>query len=318
MGKEQPDLGTKFEPPKCLLFQYVYPVWPEGLLARFIVRTHALSKRQQRWRSGVVLEFEGNHALIRADQEEKTIQIAVTGEQQGRRRLLAIIRSDFERIHTDLSRLMAVALVPLSQDPAVTIPYQELQVYEENDVASVPRVVAGRLVNLNVADLLNSVEVPSAGHGEPIRVFLSYSHKDEELRSELETHLKLFQRLGLIRPWHDRLIAPGDTWRGEIDRNLTEADLVVMLVSPDFLSSDFCYERELPAALERHRQGKAVVVPIIVRACLWQRTPLTDLQVLPRDGKPIREWRNRDSAWSHVAGQLEKIVLKRSDAGRLA
>jgi len=309
LGKEQPSLGTEFEPAKCLLFQYTYPVWPEGVLARFIVRTHALSAHQHRWRTGVILEFEGNRALVRADPEEKTIVIAVAGPLHGRRRLLAIIRSDFERIHADVSKLNPIASVPVAEDISVSIPYQELQVYEANGVTSVPRVIGGRLVTLNVADLLNSVELPRAAGGEPVKIFVSYSHRDDELRAELESHLKLFQRLGLIRAWHDRLITPGEEWKGEIDRNMADADLILMLISPDFLGSDYCYETEMPRALEKHRSGQAVVVPIIVRSCQWQRTPLADLQVLPRDGRPIRLWRNRDSAWSDVAEKLGSIIV---------
>jgi hypothetical protein len=82
-----------------------------------------------------------------------------------------------------------------------------------------------------------------------------------------------------------------------------------MLISPDFLSSDFAYEREAQVSLERHRQGKAVVVPIIVRPSLWRITPLADLQVLPQDGRPVQEWPSRDSAWSHVAERLEAIIV---------
>jgi internalin A len=170
-------------------------------------------------------------------------------------------------------------------------------------------VISGRLVNLNVADLLNSVEISRAVRIEPIKLFISYAHKDEELRAELEVHLKLFQRIGLIRPWHDRLILPGEKWKEAIDKNLSEADLILMLISPDFLSSDFAYEREAQVSLERHRQGKAVVVPIIVRPSLWRITPLADLQVLPQDGRPVQEWPSRDSAWSHVAERLEAIIV---------
>jgi internalin A len=197
LGKEQPHLGSEFQPTACLNFQYTYPVWPEGLLPRFIVRTHALSANQFRWRTGVILDFDGNRALVKADPQERVVFISVTGPQQGRRRLLAVIRSDFERIHADISKLNPGASVPLPGDPSVAIPYEELRVYESSGIVSVPRVVGGVLVTVNVEELLNSVELPAVPAGEPVRIFVSYSHKDDDLRAELETHLKLFQRLGL-------------------------------------------------------------------------------------------------------------------------
>ena len=127
LSKEQTELATQCELSPCLRFRYSYPVWPEGLLPRFIVRTHSLSNGQHRWRTGVVLEFEGNQAVVKADPEEKQVHISVTGQREGRRRLLAVIRSDFERIHADIPGLNPVGSVPIPEDPVQAIPYEELR-----------------------------------------------------------------------------------------------------------------------------------------------------------------------------------------------
>src|SRR5687767_3923965 len=102
------------------------------------------------------------------------------------------------------------------------------------------------------------------------RLFYSYAHADEGLRKELEKHLSLLRRQGLIAGWHDRDILAGDDWRSSIDRHLAAADLILLLVSSDFLASDYCWSVELESALERHRAGRARVIPVILRSVDWQ------------------------------------------------
>jgi internalin A len=308
LGKEEPDLGNEFEPLACLNFRYDYPVWPEGLLPRFVVRTHALSVSQPRWRTGVVLEFEGNRALVRAEPRDKHVIISIGGPTDGRRQLLAIIRSDFERIHADIPRLAPVASVPLPDAPSEVIRYDELTGLKQSGITSVTRVVGESPVSHAVSSLLAAVDVPSGSIGRPIKLFVSYSHKDEQFREQLDTHLKLFERMGLVARWDDRRIPPGAEWKGEVDLNLKTADLILLLVSSDFFASDYAFNIEMREALQRHDAGTARVVPIIVRDCSWDLAPFARLQALPKDGQPVSLWANRDSAWSNVAEELKKMI----------
>jgi hypothetical protein len=143
---------------------------------------------------------------------------------------------------------------------------------------------------------------------KPISLFYSYSHKDEDLRLKLETHLSALRRGGLISEWHDRKLEPGDTWKGEIDRHLTSADIVLLLVSADFIASDYCWGEEMTKALARHARGEARVIPVILRHCRWQSTPLADLQAVPRDAKPVRSWPDEDEAFDDVVAAIERAV----------
>lgn len=145
---------------------------------------------------------------------------------------------------------------------------------------------------------------------EPIDVFFSYSHKDEVLRDELATHLKLLERAGVIRSWHDRRIGAGENWKAAIDTNLERAHAILLLVSADFLASDYCYDVEMKRALARHQAGEAAVLPVILRSCNWSRAPFAKLQALPRDAKPVTSWANRDDAWTNVAAGIETAVCK--------
>jgi hypothetical protein len=142
----------------------------------------------------------------------------------------------------------------------------------------------------------------------PIEIFFSYAHEDESLMNDVRRQLVVFDRQGLIRKWHDRLIPPGVNWRGQIDHRLAHSDVILLFVSPDFFESDYCYEAEMTEAMRRHRAGSARVVPIILRPCAWQTAPFADLQVLPKNGRPITMWPNQDEACLNVAEGVMHVV----------
>jgi hypothetical protein len=144
----------------------------------------------------------------------------------------------------------------------------------------------------------------------PLEVFFSYSHRDEDLRNELEKHLAVLKRRGIISAWHDRRIAPGTDWASAIDERLESAHVILLLVSADFVNSDYCYGVELHRAMERHATGDARVIPILLRAVEWAGTPFSDLQALPTDAVPITSWENRDEAFSDVARGISRAVVE--------
>jgi hypothetical protein len=139
-------------------------------------------------------------------------------------------------------------------------------------------------------------------------VFYSYAREDEKLRARLEEHLSALRREGQIEEWHDRRIIPGQDWADEIDQNLEKADIVLLLVSPSFVASDYCWGKETKRAMERHEAGATVVIPVILRPVDWQKLPFGELQALPRDGKPITRWTDRDEAFLDVAQGIRRAV----------
>ena len=137
------------------------------------------------------------------------------------------------------------------------------------------------------------------------KIFISYSHKDETHRGELEVHLAMLKRKELVSVWHDRKIVAGDDWKNEIDNNLESADIILFLISPDFLASEYCYDIEVKKAMERHQAGLAKIISIIVRNCDWHDCDFSKFQVLPKDAKPIALWEDKDSAWVDVTNGLK-------------
>jgi TIR domain len=145
------------------------------------------------------------------------------------------------------------------------------------------------------------VGLSSAPGMTALKVFVSYSHADEKYKDELLKHLSPLKRMNLISEWHDRKLRPGEEWDATISKNLESADLILLLVSIDFINSKYCYDIELEKALELHAGGKCVVIPVIIRSCLWQHTPFAKLQALPRDGKAVSSWFDTDDAFATVS-----------------
>ena len=142
----------------------------------------------------------------------------------------------------------------------------------------------------------------------PIKIFFCYAHEDETLLKKLKTHLKPLQRDGLIDVWHDRDITAGAEWEQEINQHLNEAQIILLLVSPDFIASDYCYSKEMKRGIERHEHGEACVIPIILRHSYWQRSPFKKLQILPTDDNPVKSWLDEDAAFLNVAEGIRRVV----------
>src|SRR5260370_10753673 len=142
----------------------------------------------------------------------------------------------------------------------------------------------------------------------PLSLFYSYAHEDEALRDELEKHLSLLRRQGFLSTWSDRQIVPGTDWSEAIDAHLSSAAIILLLISSDFLNSDYCYSIEMQRALERHQRGEARVIPIILRPCYCQTSLFAHLQCLPRGRKEVTTWENQDEAFLAITQGLRRVI----------
>ena len=142
-----------------------------------------------------------------------------------------------------------------------------------------------------------------------IEVFYSYAHEDEELVKELRKHLSILKRQGVIRDWYDREITAGTDWKGQLDQHLNSSGVILLVISADFLASDYCYDVEMTRALERHNQDEARVIPVLLRKVDgWQGAPFGKIQSLPTDGKPVTSWNDRDEAFADVARGIRNAI----------
>jgi hypothetical protein len=161
-------------------------------------------------------------------------------------------------------------------------------------------------------------QVPAAPT-RPYDIFLSYAHEDEALMTLVRKHLVVYDRLGQIRKWWDRKIVAGASVDHAISSRISSSDVILLFISADFVASNYCYEVEMTKALSQHREGQSVVVPVILRPCVWKNTPLGSLLALPRDGRPLASWPDQDEAAKDIAEGVMRAVVdlqqRRAHAG---
>ncbi len=145
-------------------------------------------------------------------------------------------------------------------------------------------------------------------------VFFSYCHADEGLRDQLQKHLTLMKREGLIQFWHDRRIDAGSEFDGAIREHLEQADVILLLISADFMASEYCFSIEMTRAMERHQEQSARVIPVILRPCDWHSAPFGKLVAAPRDGKAVTLWPNADEAMLDVAQKVRAALTQMKGA----
>ncbi len=259
------------------------------------------------WRTGMVLHkpniFKAS-ARVRWDKEDRKILVDVSGEE--RRRFLSFIRETVKEIVETFSSLSYSELVPIP-DSTDTEEYEYLVEAEKAGEKEV--FVKSLKKRVSIADLLNGVEEPAMRDEVeqlPVKGFVSYSHKDLEYLREMRSALAPLIRLQKLQLWDDRDINAGDEWREVLFQRLDEADIVICLVSADFVASDFCYQKEFGMALEAHRRGEKTIVPVKLRKTDWQDLPIAELQGVP--GEWITSAKNKDEAWTQVSASLRPAL----------
>jgi hypothetical protein len=162
---------------------------------------------------------------------------------------------------------------------------------------------------LSLADKIGyaGASAPLQGKAQ-FKLFLSYSHKDEDMKEQLDTHFAGLRRSGKIATWNDRQILPGADWDDNIKDELHNADIILFLISANFIASDYIWKQEVPLALERHKRKEAVVIPILLRPCDVEGLEFMRLQGLPKNFKPVSSFPDRDEVLSHIAKEIRRLV----------
>ena len=138
--------------------------------------------------------------------------------------------------------------------------------------------------------------------------FISYSHADEKALERLHKHMAMLQRDGSLTTWTDHAILPGEKVGGEIDKHLQASAIFIALVSPDYIASNYCYEKEFQQAQALFEAGKLRIVPVILEPCDWLNTPFREFLALPKDGQPISNWTNQNTAFLDVVNGLRRVL----------
>lgn len=299
--------------------RWTYSALPEGLVPRFITRTHTLSEGLPRWLNGTLLELGQARAVVRADVTDRRITATILGPEVDRQRLAGTIQTEMRSLNGEIRGLDPLEELQLQQAPEVWLPVTGLEKAEKKGRPEMDMLTPQGVVEVNATTENNRLTVQDARTDvwKP-RVFISYSHKDDAAKDQLVLKLKVLQTAGLVEYWLDRDLTAGEEWNRGITAQLEAMDVFVLLVSDHSLTSDYITRVEITRALERHEEGTAEVVPVILHRCQWKASGrLNHLIALPTDAKPIKDHKPHPLGWHDVSEGLLRVLekLKKQHAG---
>jgi len=299
---------------------------PKGIFARFAVEVHRLIAWNQQfiWREGAVLQSGDSHALVTETYGNREIVVQAVGSR--RRELMTIATHHLDEIHATFPKIRVRKLVPCNcvvcqgnKEPNY-YDFKNLQDRLEHKPPKETVECAKSFEDVPVKRLLDSIfqrdEQPvaiekrllDAASNGGVRMFVSYSKHDKKWLDELNKHLFPLLRQQKVEVWYDEKLPAGSDWDREIKNRLAEADIILFLVSPDFLATNYIWDVEIKAAIERDKRGEVTAIPIILRPSDWSDTPLGKLSAVPEKGEPISMAEDRDDAFLRVVLALNKVI----------
>lgn len=321
-----PPSGYAWIPAQDLQLEIRYPIMPKGLLTRFTVTRHTdiADGQTLAWSEGVVLEWQGTKAQVTEHLAEKTIKIKVQGAD--RKGLLSIIDKTFDDLHSDFEGLKSVPperMIPcncprcINSDKPHFYRYSNLLKRKENGVLEVQCDESFK--QINVLSLIENIFGKEAAMGTLAhkasfspssipRAFFSYSKADKDLLEEFKKQLNPLVSAKVIQYWDDSKILPGEEWDPAIQTALREAEIIFLLLSPDFLSTNYILEKEISVAMQRHEAKEAIVIPIQVRKVHWDLMPFGKNQGLPRKGVWVDDAVKKDAVWFDIVKEIRTLL----------
>ena len=294
-----------------IIVKYHYKFMPKGLMARFIVRRHRFIDNELVWNKGVVLKDKNTNAEVVEEYAENTITVKVKGKSP--KQFLDEIRSEFRRIHDTFGEKLEVdELIPCfckkcrEREEPEFYSYADLMRRKEHKIELIECKFSYQTIK--VTDLLNFDHTINSKNAVPKKLFISYSKKDIAYLNDFKKHLSPLIHNNDLITWDDKNIIPGEEWDERIVRELNEADIIIFLVSADFLATDYILNKEVKTAILRHERKDTRVIPVIIRKCMWKEMEFSKLNALPRKGKSVKSYNDTDMAWCEVVEEI-KLVL---------
>jgi len=282
---------------------------PDNVMINFLSRYGPFSRRMY-WRTGICFSARDKaKCIVHFKEKEKRLVVLSEDSERGHRIQYEVCRAFVE--------LGKNANAEISTDGERFVSWQRLVESEEKGINKI--ITTDGKEAMEVGDFyrfLKDKDFPAMGYKgleaidetNPKKIFFSYSKRDREYLEELHRHLSPLRRQGKVQPWDDGDMRAGEEWDREIKRELYNADIILLLVSANFLSTDYVWDVEIKAAMELHEAGKSVVIPVILEPCDWVDLPFSKLQGLPDKGTPVGAYQNRNEAWLEVVNGIKKVL----------
>lgn len=316
LSASEPETAIQWAEKDNLQLRYQYDFIPKGMISRLIVRLHRYIRDVQRdaWKTGVVLHRTNARAKMTETLGVRNIHIRASGAEA--KELLTIMAEEVDRLNSTYHNLQVKKLVPCncSECHHDTEPYfhayDKLLRARERGRATVQ--CERSFEDVNVLRLIDNVFVTNFFKPKALKLFISYSKRDKEHLEDLKSHLAPLKREESILTWDDGNILPGEEWDKSIRRELSTADVIILLVSADFMATEYIW-KEIDIAIQRHESGEALVIPVIVRPCSWEFAPFARFNALPEKGRPVTKWENKDEAWQTVVQHIRRLSEKQKN-----
>jgi internalin A len=274
-------------------------ILPKSHIARFVAQWGDRAKQRLYWKNGLLFKTDACTALVERLTDGDKIQVEIQNIDSTKR-------------ESAMRRIFQSFLDLEDGQPGFAISMNATDFARWRDVEEAMQAQAQKVKIISSEGLAQFIDIqPFLIFQKPVmasKVFVSYSKSDKEYLLNLKKQLKIFERQKLIEVWDDSKIQAGEEWDVAIKRELNVADIIILLVSSDFLATDYIWNIEMKMAIERHQKGQTTVIPIIVRSCQWESAPFGILNALPEKGVPVDKWENVDDAWSQVVSKIRQLV----------
>ena len=309
-----PNPDPDFSATGGITHRFQYEFMPAGLLTRFIARMSRHIHAPHVWRTGVVLRWQdGTAAEVTENQFGKEITLRVTGAERKRR--LSEMRQTLESIHSGFRGLKYDEKVACNCSDCVNAPQPTtftLPTLEDYAHHGDPVICNnGSRKRIPAQHILDGIV-----YQDTPRIFISYAHEDKGYKNEFTTMLAPLVKKGDWKVWDEEYLLAGDRFNEVVLRQFSEANVIVLLLTAKFFNSDDKWDIEMSRAIERHQQGNALVIGVIVSPCMWEETPFRLVQVLPRYGGTVSSVANRDAVWVAMVQEIQRAIGVRAQKGR--
>jgi len=287
---------------ESLNFFFSYYFLPSNLFSRILVRVQKFIHADYIWRNGIILTKETSRAILSVDSFAKKISIQCVGDQK--KELLYILRDMITKINQSYREIKVSEFVSIDVEAGeIELDFNKLR-SQGQKIQDIEPVNDEKTVEAGT--VINAFEPTNKNQLSPIRIYISYAPKDDSFREELIGHLSPLVRKNEAVIWEKSQIIPGQIWESETMLKLREADLVLCLISSDFIKSEFCYSTELEEALQSHLRKEKVVIPILIRKCYWEYLPIAEIKGIPEP--PVSSQTNVDEAWVEVVAGVHRSL----------